>query len=373
MLIKRSYPPPQNSQIDNPTTKTPDAVTKTTIQATYGKLPLSFEANQGQADEQVNFLSRGSGYTLFLTSTEAVLALQQKAVGSRQTAVSLSSDPRPWTLDPRLTSSDSEPRTPNSEVILRMQLVGTNPNPQVAGLEELPGKVNYFRGSDPQKWRTDIPTYAKVKYQDVYPGVDLVYYGNQRQLEYDFVVAPGADPKTIRLAFDGLVGAIHELPLRIADNGDLVLLTDSGEVRFLKPQIYQEIDGVKRPIEGRYVFLPPKTPNSELTDSELKEVGFEVAAYDNGKPLIIDPVLSYSTYLGGSSRDNGFGIAVDPSGNVYVTGETLSTNFPTASPLQAAFGGFRDAFVAKVNATGSTLLYSTYLGVAATTAATLLL
>ncbi|MBI3303648.1 MAG: SBBP repeat-containing protein [Deltaproteobacteria bacterium] len=281
------------------------------------------------------------------------------------------------------------------------QLVGTNPNPRVAGLEELPGKVNYFRGNDPQRWRTDIPTYARTKYQDVYPGVDLVYYGDQRQLEYDFVVAPGADPGVIRLAFDGLVGAIHELPLRIADNGDLVLLTGSGEVRFLKPQIYQEINGNKRFIPGQYVLFDPETQDSEF---RTYEVGFQVAAYDASKPLIIDPVLSYSTYLGGSGSEFAAGIAVDTSGNAYVTvstpcfvakinaagsalvystylggadacgdiavdaagnayvvGTTSSPDFPTVNPLQRTLGGGSDAFVAKPNAAGS-VVYSTFLG-----------
>ncbi|MBI3301908.1 MAG: hypothetical protein HYZ72_07505 [Deltaproteobacteria bacterium] len=174
-----------------------------------------------------------------------------------------------------------------------MQLIAANPNPRVAGQKELPGKVNYFIGNDPDKWRTNIPTYAKVKYQDVYPGVDLVYYGNQRQLEFDLVVAPSADPRVIRLAFDDLVGARRAVPLQIADNGDLILHIDGGEVRLRKSVVYQEINGVRQEISGRYVLLQPetsnfptpnprtpnpKTPDSELRDSELKQVGFEIAA-----------------------------------------------------------------------------------------------
>ncbi len=174
----------------------PDAATQATVQAAYGKLPLHFETNQGQSDEQVKFLARGSGYTLFLTATEAVLALQQKPEGRSQEP---EADPRPLTSDPQPPS------------VLRMQLVGANPAPRMEGLEELPGKSHYFFGTDPAQWHTNIPTYAKVKYENVYPGVDLVYYGNQQQLEYDFVVAPGADPTVIRLAF-GSVGAVREPP-----------------------------------------------------------------------------------------------------------------------------------------------------------------
>ncbi len=254
------------------------------LQVSYSHLPLSFEANQGQTDERVDFLARGRGYTVFLTPTEAVLALRNGQRGV----------------------TNDEAKTPSSSssagTVLRMQLVGANLNPQVTGREELPGKVNYFRGNDPQKWHTNIPTYAKVKYHDVYPGVDLVYYGNQRQLEYDLVLAPGTAPKIIRLAFAGREG------LRLDPNGDLILGVAGGEVRLLNPQIYQESDGEKHAIAGHYVLLHPET-----TDVGLNEVGFEVATYDASKPLIIDPVLAYATYLGGSGADQGESIAADPS------------------------------------------------------------
>ena len=205
-------------------------------------------------------------------------------------------------------------------------------------------RANYFIGNDPDKWRTNVPTYAKVQYQDVYPGVDLVYYGNQRQLEYDLVVGPGADPAAIALSFEGVKG------LRIDAQGDLVLDTPGGEVRQHKPLVYQEVDGVRREIAGAYVL------NAE------RQVGFQVAAYDASQPLIIDPVLVYSTYLGGGGG-GGHGIAVDASGNAYVTGFTASTDFPTASPFQGTFGGLiLIAFVTQLDAAGSALVYSTYLG-----------
>jgi hypothetical protein len=325
----------------------------------YGKLPLSFEANQGQTDGRVKFLARGRGYGLFLTSSEAVLTVghgkskDQKFKGQFN--------------DPRLRGADS---LSQSLSVLRLKLVGANPTIVVTGLEELPGKSNYFIGNDPKAWRTDVPNFAKVQYKDVYPSVDLIYYGNQGQLEYDWVVGPGADLDAIRFS----IGGAHQF--RIGSQGDLVIQTGDDEVRFQKPVVYQQQFTVDRPqpttknenrnsktearssslltrhvLEGRYVLRGRRS------------IGFEVASYDRSKPLIIDPVLVYSTYLGGSAHDEGFGIAVDSAGNAYVTGFTASTNFPTASPIQPAFGGGPDdAFVTKLNATGSALVYSTYLG-----------
>ncbi len=223
-----------------------------------------------------------------------------------------------------------------------------NASPRVEALEELPGKANYFLGNDPTKWRTNVPTYARVHYQDLYPGIDLIYYGNQRQLEYDLVVRPGADPSRIRL---GVQGADT---LDVDAQGDLVLHTAGGDIRQRKPAAYQEIDGMRQEISGGYVLKGSHT------------VGFEVGAYDASRPLVIDPVLFYSTYLGGSSDDFGSGIAVDSSGDAYVTGYTLSTDFPTTvgafQTTHAADGGLDDGFVTKLNPTGAALVYSTYLG-----------
>jgi len=198
------------------TSTEPDAATKAKVQAAYGQLPLHFEANQGQSDEQVRFLSRGSGYTLFLTSTEAVLALhkpESKAKGKRQRAkgkreeqektVGIAKNPLAPVSGERARVRGFDPEQ-TEQTVLHLRLVGANPSPQVVGLDELPGKSNYFIGNDSKNWHTNIPTYAKVQYKDIYPGIDLIYYGNQRQLEYDFVVAPGADPGVIRIAFDGL-------------------------------------------------------------------------------------------------------------------------------------------------------------------------
>jgi uncharacterized repeat protein (TIGR01451 family) len=310
----------------------PDAANQARLDHAYGKLPLQFEANRGQTDASVGFLSRGRGYTLFLTSTEAVMVLTRREARGKRDRFSLT---QPGLAQPEKTT----------QTVVRMKLVGANPKPKLAGLEELPGKVNYFIGNDPKKWRTNVPTCARVEYKNVYPGVNLVYYGNQRQLEYDLVVAPGADPKAIRLAFEG----VHKFALDA--QGNLILHTAGGELLQRAPIVYQEIDGARQKISGRYVL---KTKD---------RVGFQVAAYDRTKPLVIDPVLVYSTYLSGTGYDEGFGIAVDTAGNAYVTGFTESTDFPTtAGAFQTTSGGGRDAFVTKLNSGGSGPVYSAYLG-----------
>src|SRR5437879_2619513 len=187
------------------------------VSKSYGRLPLQFEANQGQTDSQVRFLARGAGYSLYLTNGEAVLAL-------------------------------AKPDPDAKAAVFRMRLVNAAPAPRVSGLEELPGEANYFIGKDPAKWHTNVPTYAKVHYREVYPGIDLVYYGNQRQLEYDFVVSPGADPERIVLGFQGAER------LEINAEGELVLHAAGGAIHQRVPVIYQEIDGVRTKIEGRYVL-----------------------------------------------------------------------------------------------------------------------
>jgi hypothetical protein len=262
------------------------------VAAAYGQLPLSFEANLGETDPEVRFLSRGAGYSLFLTPTQAVLTLQQPAAAGSQPAPAASVAP---------------------DTVLRMQLVGANDNPQVIGEDQLPGVSNYLIGNDPRQWHTAIPTYGKVAYHGVYPGIDLLYYGNQQQLEYDFTVAPGADPAAITLAFQGVENVALDA------EGNLVLHTPGGDVVEDAPVLYQDAGGGRKDIAGRYALKGPD------------QVGFAVDAYDRSRPLTIDPVLSYSTYLGGTGNDYGYGIAVDGSGNAYVTGQTYSTNFPTTA------------------------------------------
>jgi hypothetical protein len=302
----------------------------------YGKLPLSFEANHGQMDAQVKFLSRTGGYTLFLTGEEAVLELRGKKASSNKGKIVSAA---------HASQSVAEPKGGG---VLRMKLRNANPAAAVTGVDELAGTSNYFVGNDPTKWRNNVPTYAKVKYEGIYSGIDLIYYGNQRQLEYDFIVAPGADPH--RIAFD-INGAKR---IRKDEHGDLLFKMGEGEIRWHKPVVYQEKDGGRQLVAARYA----------ITDTN--RVGFEVAAYDPSRPLYIDPVvdrLIYSTYLGGNGSDAGYGIAVDSVGNAYIAGSTNSRNFPTMDPLQSTFGGGSyDVFVTKINPSGSALVYSTYLG-----------
>ena len=337
----------------------------------YARLPLSFEANQGQTDKTVRFLSHGRGYGLFLTGDEAVLELQESGVGiqdSRSPFAAVLGLRRArgngrQTTDHGLWAMDAGRRTTTSR--LQLKLLHANQNATVTGVNELPGKVNYFLGNDPKNWRTNVPTYAEVRYRNVYPGIDLVYYGNQGgQLEYDFVVTPGADPSAILLAIDtsGHVSRKHKAvgsgQSKIDSNGDFVVhMNGEDEVRFHNPLVYQP--GTRSSlathhsslVEGHYI----------LTASN--QVRFALGPYDHTKPLIIDPILTYSTYLGGSNADLASGFAVDSSGNAYVTGSAASTAFPVVNPLQStnkSTGG--TAFVAKLNAAGSALVYSTYLG-----------
>ena len=290
------------------------------VKQSYSRIPLSFVANHGQADKNVKFTSRGSGYSMALAPTTFTLAV-------------------------------ANPRNKNARAsasVVQATLLGGNATAKLTGLERLLTKTNYFIGSDPRKWKTNIPNYAKVKSSGVYPGVDLVFYGNQNVLEYDFIVAPGSDPNVIALAFDGIT------EMRVDDVGDLILRTDAGEIRQSRPVVYQQIDGARRMIPASYLI------------KGKKQIAFQIANYDRSKPLIIDPTLAFSTYLGGSGMDRGDGIAVDSAGNAYITGSTVSTNFPvTPGAFQTVRAGLfpiEDAFVTKMNSTGTALIYSTYFG-----------
>ncbi len=318
----------------------------------YGKLPLSFEANHGQAESQVKFLARTGGYTLFLTADEAVLALRGRAAGpAPKGAADLDALPVSLKRYPD-TNPVGRPSESAAGGVLRMKLRNADPAARVSGVDELTGTSNYFIGNDPAKWHTKVPNYAKVKYKGIYPGIDLVYYGNQRQLEYDFIVAPGADPR--RIAFD-VEGAKR---IRKDAQGDLVLKmeTGDGELRWHRPVVYQEKNGARQLVTAHYA----------ITDTN--RVTFELAKYDAGRPLYIDPLI-YSTYLGSDVNEcvcntfaNPVGIAVDNAGNAYVTGQTFAANFPvTPGAFQTTSGG-ANAFVTKINPTGTALVYSTYLG-----------
>jgi Abnormal spindle-like microcephaly-assoc'd, ASPM-SPD-2-Hydin/Beta-propeller repeat len=326
-----------------------DESARARLNESFGRLPLSFEPNRGQADNRVRFLSRSRDYTLFLTGEGAVMSFAQAAAGGSKPAAAVGQTAgREWWVP-----KGERPVAPGKPSILRMQLVGANPHSVAIGLDELPGKSNYLRGRNPAQWRTNIPTYAKVKYESVYPGVDLVYYGNQGQLEYDFVLAPGADPAAIGLSFTGA----HRLRIDPA-TGDLVVKAGGSRLRFRQPFVYQMEGAQRQTVRGHYV---PRGRN---------RVGFQLATYDRSRPVVIDPSLVFSTYLGGSLMEVGTSIAVDSTGNVYTTGYTQSANFPstpgaydtTCGTDGTCNGGLYDAFVTKFNPTGTALIYSTFIG-----------
>ena len=309
------------------------------IAKTYGKLPLRFESNQGQTDSKARFLSRGSGYALYLTPTEAVMVLNK----ARKTVVQGIHE-SPFSGEVNTAPFLRKPPVAPPPVILRMQLLGSNANPQMVGLSKQPSKSNYFVGKK-ALWRSNVLNYKKVRLHAVYPGIDLVYYGKEGQLEYDFIVAPGKDPDLITLGFTG------QDELKINPRGDLVVKIDGSEIVFSRPRAYQKING------------RPKMVATYFKMKGNNQVGFKVEDYDKSLSLVIDPVLSYSTYLGGSGDDFGRGIAVDSEGNAYVVGYSMSMNFPTANPIQGHNPSNEcDVFVAKLNSAGSAILYSTYLG-----------
>ena len=315
----------------------------------FSKLPLSFVPNRGQADSDVRFLAAGSGYAISLTDSAAALELIKPAPGVDLVARGAAFSPGGKTA---------------VKDLIRMELAGTRRHPQPDGADELPGTVNYFIGNDPVRWRRGIPTYASVRYSQVYPGVDLVYYGNQQQLEYDFVVAPRATARPIRLHFNGAE------KLRLTPSGDLSISAKHGRIAFRHPEIYQVADGRRESVTGRFVLLDKDT------------VKFSIGKYDHSRALVIDPILAYSTYLGGSGYhipagpeccgDYGTSIAVDSEESVYVAGVAGSGNFPvtngsvqTVNTDCAGCGTPRAngvVFVTRLNAAGTKAIYSTFLG-----------
>jgi hypothetical protein len=295
------------------------AEVKMTVSENYGKLPLSFEPNMGQSAKAVKFLSRGNGYTVFLTATEAVFSLR----------------PVPDAA---------------SRAVLRMKLAGANQDAPVEGQQPLPGKVNYMIGNDRNEWHTDIPTFRQVRYSNTWPGVDMVWYGTQNQLEYDLVIKPGSPGNVvsqIRLSFSGAD------KLRVDETGDLQLQVKGEAMVQSAPLVYQDGDQGRVTVSGKYVL------------KGAHEVGFEVGPYDVNKPLVIDPILVYSTYIGGDSTDTGLSVAADSSGRAYLAGVSSSSEvtFPIENAIQGAqIDDLGLGFVTKLNPAGNDVLYSTFFG-----------
>ncbi|MGD0632555.1 MAG: SBBP repeat-containing protein, partial [Terracidiphilus sp.] len=345
---------------------------------TLATMPQGFEPNRGQADRSVDFISRGPGYTLSLTADSANLQLVS-------------------------------PATEKHSAALRLRLVDANHEARAEGMNRQQGKSNYFLGNDSRRWLTDVPQFGRVEYRGVYPGIDVAYHGNNQQLEYDFLLAPHADPRRIRLAVDGADR------VQIDPAGDLVLTVGSDEIRERKPVIYQETLNGRRVVTGHYIAL------------DGNQVGFELGNYDANTPLVIDPVINFSTFFGSTGADSGLavtldpeanvymcgaagagtfhgtdigspgftgnetaayvvkvsstgtlisstfisgasdtasatGVALDGNGNIYLTGNTNSASFPTLNAVQKTYGGGGDGFVLELNSAANALVYSTYLG-----------
>jgi len=305
------------------------------FQAAFASLPLAFEPNQGQADPQVKYLARANGYNLFLTNNDAVFAFHPSHPKSSVSEASRRHH------GPAFPDSDAQK---GAQTVVHMRFVGGNSEAQTVTEQLLPGTTNYYLGNDPKNWQSNISQYGRVVYNNVYPGINLAYYGEQRKLEFDFIVAPQSDPTPIDLAFNGAQ------KLTTNASGDLIVSSTAGDVVLHKPLAYQQQGGTRQPVEARFVLKADK------------QVSFELGSYDRSRELVIDPSLTYTTYLGGASEDEVLGIAVDGANNIYVTGQTDSTSgWPGPTPIGTVNPGYSDAFVTKMDSTGA-LTYTMFVG-----------
>ncbi len=308
-LAGSSFQPAQNDTESNNTLINTSAIDNESVRAEMLKLPLSFIENQGQVSGDVRFMVKASHETIYFTPSNVLFALSSK----------------------------------NNTSIVKMSFEGAKPG-QLAGEGLLPGTANFFIGNNSSKWVTDISTYSTIRYENLYPGIDLVFKGTEGNLKHELQLKPGADPAKIVLTYSG------QDNLSLDKNGSILIKTAAGNLTDSAPFCYQDINGSRAIIEGKYRRIGAKS------------IGFEISNYNQSLPLVIDPLLRYSTYLGGKGNDYGDGIALDSSGNAYITGDTNSTDFPTKNAYQAANAGGRDAFVTKLSPAGNELVYSTYLG-----------
>jgi len=315
-IVHIYYPGTQVTALENPSV--PSSINHDRPPA-YGDLPLFFIGNEGQLDNRVHYYEQGAGHAIYFTSTGAHFVLRQ--VGNER----------------------------QHEIALNF--MGAHAEPKISGRHPQQGRVNYFIGSDPRQWVTGIATYGEIAYKNLYPGIDMKFYGRGQELEYDIIIAPGSDPSQIAFSYNGIDS------LQITEDGNLKVRLDDGFILQKKPLLYQEIEGRRIEIPGRFRLLKIKDAK------RVQAFGFEVGDYDKSYPLTIDPILLYSTYLGGSSHEQGAAIAVDGSGNTYLTGVSRSMNYPVAAAYKAAgAANYNNIIITKINASGSALVYSTYLG-----------
>jgi hypothetical protein len=309
------------------------------LQATFATLPLAFEQNQGQTDRQVKYMARGNGYKLYLTSSEAIFTLHKEGTDSEVRRMMMDRRIGPSGVK-RMWQRRNQKNSKGLVAAVHMQMLGANPKPRLTAEAPQSGKVNYFIGNDPSKWHPGVPLFGAVKYQSIYPGIDLAFHGNGKQLEFDYLVDPGANPKAIALEFQGAN--------RVSTNaaGDLVLTTAAGPLTMHRPVAYQVKDGVRQNVDVRFAV-------------SARNLTFTLGSYDRARQLVIDPTVTYSTYFGGASADYGLAISVDGSGNEYVAGATDSASIPDWST--ATNSESFDVFVSKISSAGA-LQFTTEFG-----------
>ncbi len=321
------------------TAPTATAATRARAQARYAALPLAFEANEGQTDPQVKYMARGNGYKLFLTSSKAILSLPGRKGYSQVRDAMMNKRRGAAGVKAMMKKQSSKGRKASPVASLQMNFLGANPHSKLAAEDLQSGTVNYFLGNDPSKWHSNVPLYGQVSYRKIYPGIDLAFHGASQQLEFDYVVSPGADTAAIALGFQGAESVQTDAA------GNLVLATSSGPVHVNKPIAYQSKNGAREYVDASFVL------------NAKNQVSFALGSYDHNRELVIDPTVTYSTYFGGTSADYGISVAVNASGDAFVAGATDSASILGTSTGAAGF----DAFVTEIGPTG-TLIFATYFG-----------